>query len=140
MISISESFGSNCVSVNAKIKVTYHLLSFKNISGKPDKKWCDKIIQYNGARRSGEMPGYFGWLVEFVEGTKSVECHLYTGGLLSVPLEITTPDGVTKDTAALVAGMLGFTLYEDDVPVVQPFQAWSLMLPEDSPFRSKTAA
>ena len=120
--------------------LTYHLLSFKNISGKPDKNWWDKIIQYKGARRSGEMSSYFGWLVEFVEDTKSIVCHLFTSGLLSVPLEITTPDGTTKDTAALVAGMLGFTLYEDDVPVVQPFQGWSLMLPEDSPFRSKTAA
>ena len=89
---------------------------------------------------SGQEPGYFGWLVEFVEGKSYVECRMHTNGLLSVPLEITTPDGTTKDTALLVAGMLGFTLYEDDVPVVQPFQGWSLMLPENSPFRSKTAA
>jgi hypothetical protein len=110
------------------------------ISGKPDKNWWDKIIQYNGAEMSGEEPGYFGWLVEFVEGKSYVDCGMYTSGLLSVPLEISTLGGVTKDTAALVAGMLGFTLYEDDVPVVQPFQGWSLMLPENSPFRSKTAA
>ena len=108
-----------------------------NISGSPDKKWWDKIIQYNGANESGETPGYFGWLTEFVEDTSKV--GLFTSGLLSVPLEIKSPDG-TQDTVALVAGMLGFTLYKEDVPVVQPFQGWSLMLPEHSPFRSKTAA
>jgi hypothetical protein len=110
-----------------------------NISGSPDKKWWDKIIQYNGANKSGQMPGYFGWLTEFVEDKSLVKTHLFTNGLLSVPLEIKSPDG-TEDTAALVAGMLGFTLYKEDVPVVQPFQGWSLMLPEHSPFRSKTAA
>jgi hypothetical protein len=111
-----------------------------NISGSPDKTWWDKIIQYKGgAGGSGERPGYIGWLTEFVEDTSKVETHLCTSGLLSVPLEIKSPDG-TEDTAALVAGMLGFTLYKEDVPVVQPFQGWSLMLPEHSPFRSKTAA
>lgn len=83
---------------------------------------------------------YCGWLTEFVEGKSHLACHLFTSGLLTVPLEIQSPDGAVDDTAALVAGMLGFTLHEADVPVVQPFQGWSLMLPEQSPFRSKTAA
>ncbi len=52
------------------------------------------------------MSSYFGWLVEFVEDKKSILCHLFTSGLLSVPLEIATPDGTTKDTAALVAECL----------------------------------
>jgi hypothetical protein len=111
-----------------------------NISGSPDKKWWDKIIRYEGGtNESGSTSGYIGWLTEFVEDTSKVEPQLFTSGLLSVPLEIKSPDGA-KDTAALVAGMLGFTLYKEDVPVVQPFQGWSLMLPEHSPFRSKTAA
>ena len=88
---------------------------------------------------SGDGPGYIGWLSEFVNGTRKVGVNGITG-LASVPLEITSPGGVKKDTATLVAGMLGFTLHEDDVPVVQPFQGWSMLLPEHSPFRSKTAA
>ena len=108
--------------------------------GKPDKKWWNKIIQYEGAERSGDVPGYIGWLSEFVEGARKVGVDSGTSGLVSVPLKIISPDGVEEDTAILVAGMLGFTLHEDDVPVVQPFQGWSMLLPEHSPLRSKTAA
>ena len=63
-----------------------------------------------------------------------------SSGLVSVPLKIISPGGVEEDTATLVAGMLGFTLHKDDVPVVQPYQGWSMLLPETSPLRSKTAA
>ena len=55
---------------------------------------------------------------------------------VSVPLTIKDPSG-TQDTATLVAGMLGFTVHRTDTTdevTVQPFQGWSLMLGDDSPF------
>lgn len=78
--------------------------------------------------------------LENIEGSpERIHPQSFKSGLLTVPLKIERPDGF-EDTAALVAGMLGFTLYEEKIPVVQPFQGWSMFLPEDSPFRSKTAA
>ena len=60
----------------------------------------------------------------------------FTSGLVSVPLTLKHPSGV-QDSAALVAGMLGFTVHRtpnSDEVSVQPFQGWSLMLADDSPF------
>ena len=110
------------------------------LTGNPDKEWWDKIIHYEGVRMSGQQSYYTGWLIEFVEGTRKIDVDKCTGGLVSVPLIIKGPSGIEEDTAILVAGMLGFTLHEDDVPAVQPFQGWSLLLPKHSPLRSKTAA
>ena len=67
---------------------------------------------------------------------KMFEPKNFTSGLVSVPLTITHPSGA-QDTAALVAGMLGFTVHRTDTSdevTVQPFQGWSLMLADDSPF------
>ena len=59
-----------------------------------------------------------------------------TTGLVTVPLIIEDAISGVKDTATLVAGMLGFTVHTDDTPgvSVQPFQGWSVLLPKDSPF------
>ena len=63
----------------------------------------------------------------------------FSSGLVTVPFTIRRFDGVqdVQDTAALVGGMLGFTVHRipncDEVSV-QPFQGWSLMLSDDSPF------
>ena len=61
-----------------------------------------------------------------------------TKGLVSVPITLKDSTGLVMDSATLVAGMLGFTLHQssntDDVSV-QPFQGWSLMISENSPFR-----
>lgn len=59
-----------------------------------------------------------------------------TSGLVSAPIHLKHPSGV-KDTAAVVAGMLGFTLHTDEnmEVSVKPFQGWSLLLSSDSPFR-----
>ena len=58
-----------------------------------------------------------------------------TSGLVSVPIHLKHPSGVT-DTAAVVAGMLGFTVHKDENKEVsvQSFQGWSLLLASDSPF------
>ena len=61
----------------------------------------------------------------------------FTSGLVSVPLTIKHRFTGEQDTAALVAGMLGFTVHRTDTSdevTVQPFQGWSLMLADDSPF------
>ena len=63
----------------------------------------------------------------------------FSTGLVTVPLIINHPS-VGQDTAALVAGMLGFTVHRthhlifSDEVTVQPFQGWALMLANDSPF------
>ena len=60
----------------------------------------------------------------------------FTKGLVTVPLIIKDPSGV-QDTAALVAGILRFTVHRtptSEEVTVQPFQGWSLMLADDSPF------
>ena len=112
----------------------------KTFQGKPDKSWWDKIIHYEGARGSGQVSGYTGWITQFIEGSSErIPPRNFSSGLVTVPLIIKRFDGV-QDTAALVAGMLGFTFYDQDWPVVQPYQGWSLLLPENSPFRSKNAA
>ena len=60
----------------------------------------------------------------------------FSTGLVTVPLILKHPSGA-QDTAALVAGMLGFTVHRMDTSdevTVQPFQGWALMLANDSPF------
>lgn len=59
-----------------------------------------------------------------------------SSGLVSVPIHLKHPSGL-EDTAAVVAGMLGFTAHTDENKEVsvQPFQGWSLLLASDSPFR-----
>ena len=54
-----------------------------------------------------------GWITDFLEGPPYVRRDLwgpgdFTSGLVAVPFTIKDPCGV-QDTAALVAGMLGFT-------------------------------
>ena len=79
-----------------------------------------------------------GWITDLLEGPYK---NLwgpgdFTSGLVSVPLTLQHPSGV-QDSAALVAGMLGFTVHRtpnSDEVSVQPFQGWSLMLGDDSPF------
>ncbi|CAB3987224.1 chitinase-3 1 isoform X1 [Paramuricea clavata] len=105
--------------------------------GKPDYDWWSRIVTYEGF---GSGPsGYTGWITKFMEmSDEPKELHEFTSGLVTVPLTIANPSGL-EDTAALVAGCLGFTIHqdgEDKVPSVQPFQGWSLLLPKNSPFRA----
>ena len=78
-----------------------------------------------------------GWITDFLEPRRCpFEPGDFTSGLVTVPITMNHPSGV-QDTAALVAGMLGFTVHRtttSDEVTVQPFQGWSLMLAEDSPF------
>ena len=87
-----------------------------------------------------------GWITDFLEGASShdplVEHEDFSTGLVTVPLVLNHPSGA-QDTAALVAGMLGFTVHRTDTSddvTVQPFQGWALMLAKDSPFLSRFAS
>ena len=81
-----------------------------------------------------------GWITEFLEGASRhdllFEHKDFSTGLVTVPLNLKHPSGA-QDTAALAAGMLGFTVHRTDTSnevTVQPFQGWALMLANDSPF------
>ena len=118
-------------------KVFWKLLA--TYQGNPDKEWWSHIMDYERAYRSGQPSGWRGWITEFLEGTggRRLRQHDdFTSGLVCVPLTIKDPSG-EPDNAALVAGMLGFTVHSTDTSdevSVQPFQGWSLMLADDSPF------
>lgn len=117
--------------------------------GKPDRKWWSHVITYENAYGSGMLITgeyvYRGWITEFLEGRiRAMDISDMTSGLVSLPLKLRIPPGVdvnhidgVEDTAKLVAGMPGFTIHTDNTPdvSVQPFQGWSLLLSEDSPFR-----
>ena len=111
-----------------ELLATYH--------GKPDKKWWSHIVSYEAAFRSGQRSKFRGWITEFLEGKHAVPVGEMTTGLVTVPLMLEDAISGVKDTATLVAGMLGVTLHTDDTPgvSVQPFQGWSLLLPKGSPF------
>jgi len=116
-------------------KVFRELLS--TYQGRPDKEWWSHIISYQNRFGSGEC-GYRGWITDFLEGTKRlIDIDEMTSGLVSVPLILEHTVRRVKDNATLVAGVLGFTLHTDETKEfsVQPFQGWSLLLSEDSPFR-----
>ena len=118
-------------------KVFHELLG--TYQGRPDKEWWSHIISYQNRYGSGEH-GYRGWITDFLEGTKhTIDIDEMASGLVSVPLELILEDTFrcVKDNATLVAGMLGFTVHTDETKElsVQPFQGWSLLLSEDSPFR-----
>ncbi|XP_078349750.1 uncharacterized protein LOC144634608 [Oculina patagonica] len=105
-------------------------------------EWWSHIMSYVNVYASGIyfVPGeyrYRGWITEFLEGSKgAMDIERMTSGLVSVPINLKHPSGV-EDTAAVVAGMLGFTVHTDDSEEVsvQPFQGWCLLLYGDSPFR-----
>jgi len=116
----------------------------KTYQGKPDEKWWSHIVDYEQEYGSGFCPSgrnYIrGWITEFLEGANRhgplYKSKDFSTGLVTVPLFLNHPSGA-QDTAALVAGMLGFTVHRTDTSdevTVQPFQGWALMLANDSPF------
>ena len=117
-------------------KVFRELLS--TYQGRPDKEWWSHIISYQNRFGSGGR-GYRGWITDFLEDTKRlIDIDEMMSGLVSVPLLLEHTVRRVKDNAILVVGMLGFTVHSDETGKafsVQPFQGWSLLLSEDSPFR-----
>ncbi|KAM7443330.1 hypothetical protein ABFA07_007806 [Porites harrisoni] len=110
--------------------------------GHPDEDWWSHIMSYEEAHQSGiPAGGIKGWITDFLEGPRYARALWgpgdFTSGVVAVPFTIKDRRSGVQDTAALVAGMLGFTVHRipncDEVSV-QPFQGWSLMLSDDSPF------
>ena len=104
-------------------------------------EWWSHLMGFENVRACGMyVPGkyrYRGWFTEFSEGKKSaMQIKNMSSGLVSVPIHLKHSSGL-EDTAAVVAGMLGFTVHTDENKEVsvQPFQGWSLLLASDSPFR-----
>ena len=128
-LGLSEEWWSVVQEVFEKLLATYR--------DTPDYDWWSRIVTYVGF---GSGPsGYTGWITKFMEMTEELkQAYEFTSGLVTVPLTIAHPSGL-EDTAALVAGCLGFTIDENgagEIPSVQPFQGWSLLLPKNSPFRA----
>ena len=121
-------------------KVFNNLLA--TYQGSAVSEWWSHIISYENVYASGIIlvPGeyrYRGWITEFLEGKNcAMDIDRMTSGLVSMPINLKHPSGA-QDTAAVVAGMLGFTVRtnENKEVSVQPFQGWSILIASDSPFR-----
>lgn len=133
-LGLTEKWWSLTEDIFTKLLETYH--------GKPDKEWWSHIITYNAPYGSGFHeredlpPDYSGWIVELLEGKVGLDMWDFSSGLVDVPLKIIDGMQGVEDMAALVAGMIGFTVdknTENGRPSVQPFQGWALMLPPNSP-------
>lgn len=128
-IGLTSEWWGHVKKVFKKLLATY--------KGKPDRDWWSRIVSYQSFG-SGNTNSYTGWITKFITGIENRNGHSnFPCGLVSVPLTIADPSGVL-DTGILAAGTLGFTIHENTsggVPSVQPFQGWSLLLAEDSPFR-----
>ncbi|XP_068679731.1 uncharacterized protein [Montipora foliosa] len=119
------------------VREVFHNL-LKTYQGEPDTKWWSHIVDYQTAYSSGFILNgkrkIKGWITEFLEGTilrDIMDEGDFTSGLVSVPVNLSDLPSGRKDTAAMVGGKLGFTVRGKSV---QPFQGWSLVLGEDSPF------
>lgn len=88
---------------------------------------------------------YSGWIVEFLSGTVGSDIGILKGdfpsAIVTVPMGIIDFGAGIQDQAALVAGMIGMTVHQsvgdDDRLSIQPYQGWSLLLPQDSKFRGQ---
>ncbi|XP_046864641.1 uncharacterized protein LOC124459160 [Xenia sp. Carnegie-2017] len=105
--------------------------------GEPDCEWWSKIVSKEGF---GSGPRrYEEWIPQFMANLKSpADFSDFTSGLVTVQLTLSHLSGLV-DEVALVAGCLGYQLHENDdnIPSVQPYQGWCLMLPKNSPFRAE---
>ena len=140
-----------------KLKKTWWLLVTKifeelleTYRGKPNEDWWSHIMTYERPYGSGDYlssgpPRYSGWIVEFLSGTVGNDIGILKGdfpsAIVTVPMGIVDFDAGIQDQAALVAGMIGVTVHQsvgdDDRVSIQPYQGWSLLLPQDSQFRGQ---
>jgi len=103
--------------------------------GNPDEDWWSKVIAERsyGSGRS-EFKGWF--MTDLLNIDNAENIGNAPSGLVSVPMTIT--DGQLSETAAVVAGMVGYNYYDfGDTPTLEPVHGWSLLLEEDSFFRSE---
>lgn len=110
----------------------------KTYKGQPDKDWWGHILCWNQTYGSGASSWFSGWFPEFLGCNNNPEGpNDFPSGLVTVPLHIEDKNNSppVEDDGLLVAGTLGFTISagNNDTPVIEPHNTWSLLLPENSP-------
>ncbi|CAL4058818.1 unnamed protein product [Meganyctiphanes norvegica] len=110
----------------------------KTYKGQPDKEWWSHILCWNETYGSGARSWWSGWFPEFLGCENNPEGpNDFPSGLVTVPLHIEDKNNgpPVEDDGLLVAGTLGFTVNveNNETPVVEPHNTWSLLLPVNSP-------
>jgi len=109
--------------------------------GNPDKDWWSRIV-VEEPFGSGAQTQLSGWFVTNFLGMSFAEWRDIPSGINVVPLTIT--DGGTEEQSALVAGVTGYTITEEEItdpdskvtfPSVQSALGWGLLLEPDSKFK-----
>merc|ERR1711874_188270 len=110
--------------------------------GNPDKDWWSRIMDIHRTFGSGGGTNFTGWFVADFLGVRYPELEDIPSGINVVPLTIT--DGETEEESALVAGVTGYTITEEEItdpdskvtfPSVQSVLGWGLLLEPDSRFK-----
>jgi len=120
--------------------------------------WADVLMEgtdwkYGPSGFGGHaVDSYNGWLIKFLIGRENLwkedlsdkNVREELKGLNSVPmkLSLTYVTPIVTDSAELNAGIIGFTIHAPEntfnqVPSVELTHMWAMMLPENSPLRSK---
>ncbi len=110
----------------------------KTYQGKPDKSWWSKIIGIEGHYVSGAPPPWTGWFITDFLGEHDIRTTLdLKTGLVTVPMTVTDVESNTSEPSALVAGIAGYKIIQEDkIPVVEAHHGWVMMLEPDSNFRA----
>merc|ERR1711874_515966 len=110
--------------------------------GNPDKDWWSRIMDIHRTFGSGGGTNFTGWFVADFLGVRYPELEDIPSGINVVPLTIT--DGFYEEQSALVAGVTGYTITEEEItdpdskvsfPSVQSVLGWGLLLEPDSRFK-----
>merc|ERR1712183_148163 len=122
----------------AKVVLNNLLETFQ---GNPDTKWWSRIFDRQRSYGSGGGKTLSGWFVTDFMGIHDGKLENVPSGLNVVPL--TLIDGNTEEQAALVAGVTGYTLNENETaiiranhtyPSIQTVHGWGLLLNNFSEF------
>ncbi len=105
-------------------------------NGNPDKDWWSRIIDIKKGYGSGPRQTWNGWFVnDFLGEYRIEEITEFKTGLVSVPMKVT--DGASTEDSALIAGIAGFRVHDNDaVPAVEANHGWSMLLEPNSVFRA----
>merc|ERR1719150_493049 len=119
-------------------EVVHHLeQTYTGSSPGETNRWWSRILSWREEYGSGAHPHWEGWFPDFMGALfDPATVDDFPSGLITVPVHIADENNAPalEEDALLVAGTLGFTVEEGErgVPVVQPHQVWSLLLPQGS--------
>jgi len=140
-----------------------HLLGTYKDGSSERKWWQDVLLEGMEKKRvggGGSMPGkivevdaYDGWIIEFITGSPKRKLYkedLTSGkyskelsGVSSCPMRIVDVLHNLRDDSILIAGILGFKVYEDSqngIATLEPSHGWVMLLPSNSPLRKTSTA